>query len=73
LPKLHDKGELQSLLIMHPPPTSIFFAELQPATSQDDVTTKPRTRDADISILQFVFWLRPNLAAAKSSRRAAHG
>jgi len=46
---------LQSLLSTHAPPTSIFFASLQPTKSHNEVIIKPgtRNRDADISILQF--------------------
>jgi hypothetical protein len=51
-PEVHTSEPVQSLLRMHVPPTSIFFAELQPAASHTETTTKPRTRDADISILQ---------------------
>jgi hypothetical protein len=42
------------------PPTSIFFAELQPTKSQAETTIKERMRDqdADISILQFCFCRR---------------
>jgi hypothetical protein len=51
---VHTKGWLQSLLSVQVPPTSIFIGEpLQPSTSHDEKTIKPRTRDADISILQF--------------------
>jgi hypothetical protein len=32
-----------------------FFAELQPTTSHDETIIKPRTRNADISILQFLW------------------
>jgi hypothetical protein len=51
-PEVHTSEPVQSLLRMHVPPTSIFFAELQPAASHTETTTKTRTRDADISILQ---------------------
>jgi hypothetical protein len=60
LPMVHTSGELQSLLRMHVPPTSIFFVPLQPAASQAKATVKPRMRDADISILQFCFAHRKN-------------
>jgi hypothetical protein len=52
---VHTKEPVQSLLRMHVPPTSIFFAELQPAGSHAETTIKPRTRDVDISILQVCF------------------
>jgi hypothetical protein len=59
---VHTKDPLQSLLRMHVPPTSIFFAPLHPAARQAETTTKPRMRDADISILQFCFAHRKNQA-----------
>jgi hypothetical protein len=45
---VHTKDPLQSLLRMHVPPTSIFFAEVHPAASQAETTIRPRMRDADI-------------------------
>jgi hypothetical protein len=57
LPAVHTKEPLQSLFSTQVPPTSIFFAELQPAASDAETTIKPRTRDTDISSLQF--GLRP--------------
>ncbi len=53
LPAVHTSGELQSLLRVQVPPTSIFFASLQPTMRQAETTTKPRIRsdDADISFL----------------------
>jgi hypothetical protein len=47
---------LQSLLRTHAPPTSIFFAELQPAAKQAETTVKLKTRnhDTNISILLLV-------------------
>jgi hypothetical protein len=55
LPQVHTRDWLQSLLSTHAPPTSIFFASLQPTKSHNEVIIKPgtRNRDADISILQF--------------------
>jgi hypothetical protein len=60
LPQVHTRPWLQSLLRTHVPPTSIFFAELQPTKSQAETTIKERMRDqdADISILQFCFCRR---------------
>jgi hypothetical protein len=61
---VHSKDPLQSLLRMHVPPTSIFFAPPQPATSQAETTIKPtrRNHDTNISILQFCFAHRKNQA-----------
>jgi hypothetical protein len=53
LPAVHTKESLQSLLSTHAPPTSIFFGELQPTASNAETIIKPRTRDTDISSLQF--------------------
>jgi hypothetical protein len=55
---VHTKVPLQSLLSMHVPPTSILLGELQPTTSNAEIIIKPRTRDTDISSLQFGFRLR---------------
>jgi hypothetical protein len=55
LRSVHSSDELQSLLRMHVPPTSIFFDELQPTRSHDETIVKPRRRFADISILQSCF------------------
>lgn len=54
---VHSKDPLQSLLRMHVPPTSIFFAEVHPTASQTEAAMKPRRRDhdTDISILQLCF------------------
>ena len=54
-PIVHTKDSLQSLLSMHVPPTSIFFAGLQPTKSKVEASIRPRTRihDADMSVLQF--------------------
>jgi hypothetical protein len=64
---VHTKDPLQSLLRMHVPPTSIFFAEVHPAASQAETTIKPRMRnhDADISILLFRFAHRKNRSPRK--------
>jgi hypothetical protein len=64
LPQVHTRDWLQSLLRMHEPPTSIFFAWVQPAASQAEASIKPRMRnhDADISILQLCFADRKNRA-----------
>jgi hypothetical protein len=69
---VHTRGLWQSVLSRHAAPGNIFFSELQPIASQDEKATKPRTRNdsADISILQFVFSLRRNLAAVKGSQQA---
>jgi len=53
-PEVHTSEPPQSLLRMQVPPTSIFFAELQPAASHTETTINPRTRDTDISILQAI-------------------
>jgi hypothetical protein len=58
LPAVHTKEPVQSLFSTQVPPTSIFFAELQPAASDAETTIKPRMRDTDISSLQFGFRLR---------------
>jgi hypothetical protein len=54
---VHTKDPLQSLLKMHVPPTSIFFAPPHPAASQAETTIRPemRNHDTDISILQLYF------------------
>jgi hypothetical protein len=60
---LHTRGLLQSVLRMHVAPGCIFFAEPQPTASHDETIIKPRTRDADISILQIGFRSRESQAA----------
>jgi hypothetical protein len=64
LPAVHTSGELQSLLRMQVPPTSIFFGPLQPTMRNDETMIDPRMRcpDADISILQFCFCRREGRA-----------
>jgi hypothetical protein len=52
---LHTRGLLQSVLRRHAAPGSILFAELQPTTSHDETIIKPSTRNADISVLQFLW------------------
>jgi hypothetical protein len=62
-PEVHTREPPQSLLRMQVPPTSIFFAELQPAASHTETTIKPRTRDTDISILQI--WCHQAIATRR--------
>jgi hypothetical protein len=62
LPMVHTNVPLQSLLRMHVPPTSILLGELQPIASDAEIIIKPRTRDTDISSLQFGFRLREDCA-----------
>jgi len=61
-PEVHTSEPVQSLLRMHVPPTSIFFAELQ----QLQATPKrPPRQEHEMRHFNPPDWVPPNIAIAK--------